>query len=147
MKRIALAIFLALGGTVTYAQAPSAIKQSAKEAQVDEKALEQRADAITASMVSHLRLSPEQAQEIKGINRSSMKFMEEAKLKYKDNPRKMVQQLDVISETRLSKIKDVLTPQQFQQYQNRREDKMGVPNEAQTNPEANQQRQLFQESY
>ena len=42
--------------------------------------------------------------------------------------------MDAISDTRLSLIKDVLTPLQFSQYQQRREEKMGVPKEAQTFP-------------
>ena len=137
MKRIFVALAFAFVATTAFAQAG---KQAPKTTQQQaSKTLEQRADEITAGMVKHLRLTPEQAKKLKTINLSSMQSAEKARLKYKADPRQAAQQMDIISQTRLSQIKDLLTPQQFAQYQQRREEKMGVPREAQSNPAGRQQ--------
>ncbi|MFD2245488.1 hypothetical protein [Pontibacter ruber] len=137
MKRITLALIFAFVATATFAQ-NAAKKQTPQTTQSAPKTLEQRADEMTAGMVKHLRLTPDQAKKLKEINLYSMRSAEKAREKYKSDPRQAAQQMDVISQTRLSRIKDILTPQQFAQYQQRREEKMGVPREAQTNP-ANRQ--------
>ncbi|WP_276497289.1 hypothetical protein [Pontibacter litorisediminis] len=143
MKKIALAFALALAAPAAFAQAQP---PQAKTAQA-EQSLEQRAEAITAGFSKNLRLSPQQSQKVYAINLTSLKQAEEAKKKYKNNPRKLVNQMDMISQTRLSQLKDVLTPHQFQQYQQRREQKMGVPNEMQSNPTTRQQNSAYQDSY
>ncbi|MFD3001583.1 hypothetical protein ACFS7Z_14525 [Pontibacter toksunensis] len=145
MKRLAFALFFAFATTASFAQGPAAQQPGAAQAGV--KTLDQRADEITAGMAKNLRLTPEQTQKIKAINLKSMQSAEEAKVKFQKEPRKMVKQMDVISQTRLSQIKDVLTPLQFQQYQQRREEKMGVPREAQSNPSSRHQSPLNQENY
>jgi Spy/CpxP family protein refolding chaperone len=132
MKKSVLATLLfAFVATAVFAQAPA---QKAATTQSAPKTVEQRADDITAGMVKNLRLSPKQAAELKDVNRNNMKFAEEARKKHRDNPRKLAEQMDIISQTRLSQIKDILTEQQFAQYQSRREEKMGVPREARSNP-------------
>lgn len=147
MKRILIAFAFVVAGGAAFAQSAPATQRASTQAPA-EKTLEQRADEMTASMARHLRLSPEQAAKIKAINLSGMQQVEGAKVKYKDDPRMVVKQIDIISQTRLSQIKDVLTPYQFQQYQDRREEKMGVPNEAKTNPSKRQQGPPgYQESY
>lgn len=146
MKKLTFALFFALASTASFAQTTAA-KPKAKATQAAPKTLEQRAEEITKNMASHLRLTPEQAQKVKAINLTSMQHAEAAKAKYLKDPRQMVQQMDVISETRLSQLKDVLSPVQFQQYQQRREEKMGVPPEAQSNPTSRQQGLPYQESY
>ena len=133
MKRIFVALVFVFAGSVAYAQNAPANPKATTQAPA-EKTLEQRADEMTASMARHLHLTPQQAAKIRTINLTGMQQVEEAKAKYKDDPRMVVKQIDIISQTRLSQIKDVLTPVQFQQYQDRREEKMGVPNEAKTNP-------------
>jgi Spy/CpxP family protein refolding chaperone len=100
----------------------------------NDKIIEERSKEITAGMAKHLRLTPEQTQKLYAINLNSMLNAEEAKVKYKTDPREVLKQIDIINQTRLSKIKDILTPVQFQQYQQHREEKMGVPKEAQSNP-------------
>lgn len=145
MKKLAFALFFAFATTATYAQGQAA--QQATTAQTGTKSLEQRAEEITAGMAKNLRLTPEQAQKIKAINLLSMQNAEAAKAKHQKQPEKIVKQMDIISQTRLSQIKDVLTPLQFQQYQQRREEKMGVPREAQSNPSSRQQGMMNQESY
>ncbi|WP_299759275.1 hypothetical protein [uncultured Pontibacter sp.] len=146
MKKIIFALAFALAGSAAVAQV-QAKQPQAKAAQAEPASLEQRAEAITAGFTKNLRLSPQQTQKVYTINLTSLQQAEKAKVKYKNNPRKMVQHMDVISQTRLSQLKDVLTPLQFQQYQQRREEKMGVPREAQSNPNAKQQSPLHQESH
>ncbi|MEJ8800629.1 hypothetical protein [Pontibacter sp. H249] len=138
MKRIFVAIFFALAGSVAYAQSTASTQKASTQAQT-EKTTEQRAEDMTAGMAKHLRLTPAQASKVKAINLDGLQQIEEAKKKYKDDPRMVVKQIDIISQTRLSQIKDVLTPAQFQQYQDRREEKMGVPKEAKSNPAQRQQ--------
>ena len=133
MRQILVALLLALAAPAVYAQAPASTPRTS---QSSTKTLEQRAQEITNSMAKHLRLTPEQASKIQNINLTSMQQVEAAQLRFKKKPKKLVQQVDVISQTRLSLIKDVLSPLQFDQYQQRREEKMGVPREAQTNPAA-----------
>lgn len=147
MKRLAFALFFAFATTATFAQGAATQQQQATPAQAGSKSLEQRADEITAGMAKNLRLTPEQTQKIKEINLTSMQNAEAAKVKFQKEPRRIVKQMDIISQTRLSQIKDVLTPFQFQQYQQRREEKMGVPREAQSNPSSRHESSLNQESY
>lgn len=142
-KSVLAALLFAFATTAALAQAPA---QKARTTQSAPPTVEQRADEITAGMVKNLRLSPKQAAELKEVNRSSMKFAEEARKKHRDNPPKLAQQMDMISQTRLSQIKDILTEQQFAQYQSRREEKMGVPREARSNP-AQSQSQQYDNNY
>lgn len=143
MKKIVFAIAFSLAAPAAFAQA----QQAQAKSQQAEPSLEQRAEAITAGFAKNLRLSPQQTQKVYAINLTSLKQAEEAKAKHKNNPKKLVQQMDMISQTRLSQLKDVLTPHQFQQYQQRREEKMGVPNQMQSNPAARQQNSAYQDSY
>ncbi|RIJ34400.1 hypothetical protein [Pontibacter oryzae] len=147
MKKLALAILLTSGTLAAAAQQKSATTQQHAQTAKAEPTLEQRAEAITASFTKNLRLSAQQTQKVYAINLSSLQHADAAQQKHKNNPKKLVQQMEVISQTRLSQLKDVLTPLQFQQYQQRREEKMGVPREAQSNPAARQQSPLYQENY
>ncbi|MCC9135017.1 hypothetical protein ACFSKU_19010 [Pontibacter silvestris] len=144
MKKITVAIFFALATTATFAQAPK-IQQGLQTTAPAEKTLEQRAKEITVGMAKNLRLTPEQTAKVGAVNLSSMQSAEDAQKKYKADPAKIVQQMDIINYTRLSQLKDILTPQQFTQYQSRREEKMGVPREARSNPAARQQSSAYQE--
>lgn len=141
MRKAFLAAVFIFASVATFAQAPQA------SAQVNDKVLIQRAADITNGMVKHLRLTPEQAQRVSEINLTSMRQAEQAKVKFKKNPKKTAAQMQIISETRLSLIKDVLTPQQFTQYQQRREEKMGVPKEMQSNPASRQEGSRYNEQY
>lgn len=146
MRKFAFALLFCFASLSGFAQTAAGSQPTKATAQAEEKTLEQRADEITAGMARHLRLTPEQTQKIRAINLSSMQSAEAAKLKFQKEPRRIVQQMDVISQTRLSQLKDVLTPIQFQQYQQRREEKMGVPREAQSNP-TSRQGASYQENY
>ena len=141
MKKLLLAAVFAFATATTFAQGSKTPAQSAP------KTIEQRASDITTSMAKHLRLTPEQAKAIGKINLTSMKQAEKVREKYKKDPRRVVAEMDAIAQGRLSLIKDVLTPLQFTQYQQRREEKMGVPKEAQSAPGSNQQSPRSQEQY
>lgn len=135
MKQIIFALVLAMTTPVAYAQTTTA---AARNSQASTKTVEQRAQEITASMAKHLGLSPEQVKKVAAINLASMQHAEAAKKEHKANPKMLMQQMDIIAQTRLSQIKEALTPMQFAQYQQRREEKMGVPREAQSNPASGQ---------
>ncbi|MFT2009396.1 hypothetical protein ACMA1I_12030 [Pontibacter sp. 13R65] len=135
MKYFLLSILLAVAAPGAYSQTGGSIP---KTTQAGTKTLEQRAQEITASMAKHLGLLPEQVKKVGNINLTSMQHAEAAKKQYKDNPKMLMQQMDMIAQTRLSQIKEALTPMQFAQYQQRREEKMGVPKEAQSLPSSGQ---------
>lgn len=142
MKKLTFAILFITASFIANAQGPKDQSQQ-QTAQGTGKTLEQRAQELTAGMVKHLRLSAAQAKKVQAINLLSMQQAEEARQKHKTDPRQFAQQMDVISESRLTRIKDVLTPQQFAQYQQRREEKMGVPKEAQSNPSSQKQESSY----
>ncbi|GHA78901.1 hypothetical protein [Pontibacter akesuensis] len=144
MKKVAFAILLTSAAATAFAQAPA--KQQQEKVVQAKLTLEQQAEAMTASFTKNLRLTPEQTKKVYVINLTSLQHAEAAKAKHKSNPGRLVRQMETISTTRLSQLKDVLTPQQFQQYQQRREEKMGVPKEAQSNPSTSQSAR-YQESY
>lgn len=142
MKKVVFAILLTSAATTAFAQAP-AKQEKVIQAKLT---LEQQAEAMTAGFTKNLRLTPEQTQKVYEINLNSLQHAEAAKAKHKSNPKRLVRQMEIISTSRLSQLKDVLSPQQFQQYQQRREEKMGVPKEAQSNPSTSQSAR-YQESY
>ena len=88
---------------------------------------EERLDALTNNMVQVLGLTPAQAEKVRVINAASMRSGETARQRYKDNPAKFHGMLEDITLARLEKLKDVLTPAQFNRYQQKREEKLGVP--------------------
>jgi hypothetical protein len=98
--------------------------------------VEARASALTANMQKALALSPQQVDKVRQINLVSVRGVESARLTYRQNVRKMASVIDDIGQARLAALKDALTPAQFDRYQRKREEKMGVPNAqgAQGNP-------------
>ncbi|WP_128396977.1 hypothetical protein [Botryobacter ruber] len=149
MKHVTFALIFFFASTALFAQTTtaSAVQQDPKAGQSTNKTLEQRADEITAGMVKHLHLSGEQAKKVRAINLANMQHAEAARVKYKNDPKQFAHQMEIISETRLQQIKEALTQQQFEQYQARREEKMGVPREARSNPGARQQESSYQNQY
>ncbi|WP_162425877.1 hypothetical protein [Pontibacter pudoricolor] len=128
MRKALLAAVFVFATITAFAQVQKAPAQSAP------KTVEQRAADITAGMARNLRLTPEQTKKVAEINLVSMKEADKVFKKHKNDPKKVASEMEIITETRLSRIKDILTPLQFSQYQQRREEKMGVPKEAQTFP-------------
>ncbi|UOG73095.1 hypothetical protein MTX78_13270 [Hymenobacter tibetensis] len=92
-----------------------------------EEQVEARANALTSNMQKALALNPEQAEKVRQINLTSVRGVETARLNYRQDVRKMAAIIDDIGQARLSTLKSVLTPAQFDKYQRKREEKMGVP--------------------
>ena len=106
---------------------------------------EQRAEHITTSMVKNLGLNSAQTAKVRQINLQSVNQMEEARIKHQKNPRAMVDQADLISQSRLSRLKDVLSPDQFNKYQRKREQEMGITQPASPNTPRSPESQSYGE--
>jgi 3-oxoacyl-ACP reductase-like protein len=95
-----------------------------------------RAEALTLNMQKALALNPQQVEKVRQINLISVRGVESARQTYRQDVRKMASVIDDIGQSRLAMLKDALTPSQFDKYQRKREEKMGIPNSqaAQGNP-------------
>ncbi|GAA4371340.1 hypothetical protein GCM10023185_46720 [Hymenobacter saemangeumensis] len=109
--------------TVTPAESAPSAAQRPTDASIDA-----RANALTVNMQQNLGLSPQQTEKVRAINRRSVEQVETARVEYRTEPRKLAAYIDDVGQSRLSAIKDVLTPAQFDKYQRKREEKMGLPN-------------------
>jgi hypothetical protein len=89
--------------------------------------VQSRADALTANMTQGLGLTPAQAEKVRAINVKSVRNVEAARLRYRQDPAKLRSYIDDIGLARLEQLKDVLTSSQFMRYQQKREEKMGIP--------------------
>jgi hypothetical protein len=79
-------------------------------------------------MVQALGLTPAQAEKVRAINTSSVQKVEAARQRYAGQPSaKLRGAIEDIGLARLEQLKDVLTPAQFSRYQQKREEKLGVP--------------------
>ena len=145
MKKILIAFLLILGTTAGFAQSKKGTETktktkikttttakkptkeelaAAKEAR--EKMVAEKAKALTDNMSKHLNLTFEQEQKVKKINEKSVREVELARVRYKRNLKKMNQEIQNIGSSRLSLLKDVLSAQQFQAYNQKRAEKMGI---------------------
>lgn len=89
---------------------------------------EDRVTALTNNMVQALGLTPAQAEKVRAINTSSVQKVEAARQRYAGQPSaKLRGAIEDIGLARLEQLKDVLTPAQFSRYQQKREEKLGVP--------------------
>jgi hypothetical protein len=86
-----------------------------------------RAEALTTNMTQALGLTPAQTEKVRAINTTSVRNVETARQRYGQEPAKLRGYIDDISLARLDQLKDVLTPAQFARYQQKREEKMGIP--------------------
>lgn len=86
-----------------------------------------RAKALTDNMQAALALSPAQTEKVRVINTTSVRNVERARLRFRTEPRKLQGYIQDIGDARLSALKEVLTPAQFDKYQRKREEKMGIP--------------------
>jgi len=134
MKRSVL-LFLPLLAAATLASAQTTAPPAGKKPPVapatkpapPTATAEERLDALTNNMVQVLGLTPAQAEKVRVINAAAMRSGETARQRYQDNPAKFHGMLEDITLARLEKLKDVLTPAQFNRYQQKREEKLGVP--------------------
>ncbi len=100
------------------AQAPTAAPSATAAA---------RAEALTTNMTQALGLTPAQQEKVRVINANSVRNVETARQRYGQEPAKLRGYIDDVSLARLDQLKDVLTPAQFARYQQKREEKMGIP--------------------
>jgi hypothetical protein len=97
---------------------------------------EDRANALTANMTPALGLTPAQVEKVRAINLNSVRKVEAARQRFRQEPDKLRGYIEDIGLARLEQLKEVLTPAQFTRYQRKREEKMGIPTTqgAQGNP-------------
>ena len=98
--------------------------------------VEDRANALTTNMAQALGLTPAQVEKVRAINVKSVRNVETARQRFRQDPTKLRGYIEDIGLARLEQLKEVLTPAQFTRYQRKREEKMGVPTSqgAQGNP-------------
>lgn len=113
------------GGAVALAR-PAAAPPEA-DAAPDTERIAARADALTDNMRAALALTPQQTEKVRAINTTSVRNVERARLRYRTDPRKLQGYIETVGVSRLEALKDVLNPAQFDKYQRKREEKMGVP--------------------
>ena len=87
-----------------------------------------KANALTTNMQQNLGLNPQQTEKVRAINRRGVELVETGRLRCKADPRKLAGIIESAGRSRLEALKDVLTLSQFNKYQRKREEKMGVPN-------------------
>lgn len=107
---------------------PTATAAPAPVPQLDEAKIAERATALTANMQKALGLNPQQMAKVGQINLISVRGVETARQTYRQDVRKMGGVIEDIGQARMAQLKDVLSPAQFDKYQRKREEKMGVPN-------------------
>ncbi|HET9502694.1 MAG TPA: hypothetical protein VFO93_04085 [Hymenobacter sp.] len=89
---------------------------------------EERVAALTASMTQALGLTPAQTEKVRDINTKSVRKVEAARQRFAGEPAaKLRGAIEDIGLARLEQLKDVLTPAQFSRYQQKREEKLGIP--------------------
>lgn len=79
-------------------------------------------------MTQALGLTPAQVEKVRVINTNSVRRVEAARGRFRQDPAKLRGYIEDIGIARLDQLKDVLTPVQFTRYQRKREEKMGIPN-------------------
>ncbi len=136
--RFSLALALVWGAGAIPAAAQAAVKPSAPKAARPPAASkpapapagikpEERARQMTASMTQALGLAAEQVKKVQEINLLSVQRVEEARRTYARKLPQMRAEIELIGNSRLSLLKDVLTAAQFRAYDVMREQKMGIP--------------------
>ncbi|HEX8656708.1 MAG TPA: hypothetical protein VF690_04210 [Hymenobacter sp.] len=110
------------------APAADAPATAANAAEPTDEEIDAKINALTDNMQKNLGLSASQTEKVRVINRRGVEAVESARMRYRTNPRKLAGVIESISSSRLSAIKDALTPAQFDKYQRKREEKMGIPN-------------------
>ncbi len=106
---------------------PGADVTPADAAGPSDAVIDAKANALTANMQKNLGLSPQQTEKVRVINRRGVDAVESGRVRYRTDPRKLAGLIESASRSRLEALKDVLAPAQFEKYQRKREEKMGVP--------------------
>ena len=145
-----LALALLAAAPAAHAQAPATVKTKLKPAGqpsvktktrvapapvgapetvfAPDAVVDAKANALTTNMQQNLGLSPQQTEKVRVINRRGVEMVESGRLRHKSDPRKLAGIIENAGRSRLEALKDVLTPAQFNKYQRKREEKMGLPN-------------------
>ncbi|TVT43201.1 hypothetical protein FNT36_03665 [Hymenobacter setariae] len=123
---IFLLLPLLAGSSLASAQVASTIKKPAA-AGAAATSVEDRANALTTNMAQALGLTPAQAEKVRVINTNSVRNVEAARQRFRQDPTKLRGYIEDIGLARLEQLKEVLTPAQFTRYQRKREEKMGIP--------------------
>jgi len=123
---------LLAGASLASAQVASTLPRPAAAS----TSVEDRANALTTNMAQALGLTPAQVEKVRAINVKSVRNVETARQRFRQDPTKLRGYIEDIGLARLEQLKEVLTPAQFTRYQRKREEKMGVPTSqgAQGNP-------------
>lgn len=114
-------------GAVTLAGAAVSPDAATPTPPADAERVAARANALTDNMRGALALTPQQTEKIRVINLNSVRSVEQARLRYRTDPRKLQATIGSVGVSRLEALKDVLNPAQFDKYQRKREEKMGIP--------------------
>lgn len=127
---------LLAASSLASAQVASTIKKPTAAAGAVPTSVEDRANALTTNMAQALGLTPAQVEKVRVINTNSVRNVEAARQRYRQDPTKLRGYIEDIGLARLEQLKEVLTPAQFTRYQRKREEKMGIPTSqgAQGNP-------------
>lgn len=118
---------LAQPGRPAAARPASRPAPATQPATPNEATIQARADALTTGMTQGLGLNPAQTEKVRVINTNSVRNVETARLRYRQEPARLRAYIDDVGTARLEQLKDVLSPVQFQRYQQKREQKMGIP--------------------
>ena len=124
---ILLAAAISLASTPAMAQLALANTKSTEATSPRPSSVADRAEALTSNMTQALGLNPAQIEKVKTINTNSVRNVEAARVRYRQDPNKLRNYIGDIGLARLEQLKDVLTPAQFARYQQKREEKMGIP--------------------
>jgi len=118
---------LLASSSLASAQVASTVKKPTATAGAASTSVEDRANALTTNMAQALGLTPAQAEKVRVINTNSVRNVEAARQRFRQDPTKLRGYIEDIGLARLEQLKEVLTPAQFTRYQRKREEKMGIP--------------------
>jgi len=118
---------ISLAATPVMAQLASAVVKPTDPVSPRPSSVADRVEALTVNMTQALSLSPAQVEKVRVVNTNSVRNLEAARVRYRQEPTKLRGYIEDIGLARLERLKDVLTPAQFARYQQKREEKMGIP--------------------
>ena len=116
-----------LSSTPVMAQLASAVVRTAEPVSPRLNSVADRAEALTVNMTQALSLNSAQVEKVRVINTNSVRNLEAARVRFRQEPNKLRGYIEDIGLARLEQLKDVLTSAQFTRYQQKREEKMGIP--------------------
>ena len=122
-----IAAGISLAATPAMAQLASAVIKNTEPVSPRPSSAADRVESLTVNMTQALSLSPAQVEKVRVINTNSVRNLEAARVRYRQEPTKLRGYIEDIGLARLEQLKDVLTAAQFARYQQKREEKMGIP--------------------